>query len=244
MDGTPEWLFQDTKVNCYVQSLGGGIFELDYMPTAWNYADTCGGRFAFADRLLPPALKLEKLGIDGGAEDGVRICRNEYYEPGDLDKVRRSLRLLLSPAPVPFGNIEIEKKYSIKKDSVCVGYSLVNRGQSAESFQLSPEIDLALGGEGDAFTRFFAGKTGQADVPLTQPLFRDADGLKIHDIKNEVQITLSANRPFSGKISPVYVPDKETGANLFQALCLMPLIPFSLEPDEKGEVEFTLRFSH
>jgi hypothetical protein len=256
LDGTPEWLFQDTRINCYVQSLGGSVFELDYLPTSWNYADTCGGRLAFADRLLPSSIKLDKLNVTttnvGTTNDettivgvsDVRNCRNEYYEPVNLDKVRRSLRLLLSPAPVPFGNIEIEKKYTLKKDSVCVAYFFVNRGTAAESFQFSPEIDLALGGEGDTFTRFFACKTGQADVPLAQPLLRDADGLKIHDIKNEVQITLSANQPFSAKISPVYVPDKETGANLFQALCVMPLVPFSLEPGGKGEIEFTLRFSH
>jgi hypothetical protein len=246
MDGTPEWLFQDIRINCYVQSLGGGVFELDYLPAAWNYADTCGGRLAFADRLLPSAIKLEKLSISAGADgiEGARICRNEYYEPGDLDKVRRKLRLVLAPAATPFGNIEIEKNYSIKKDSVCVGYSFINRGTAAESFQFSPEIDLALGGEGEAFARFFACKTGQADSVLAQPLFRDADGLKIHDIKNEVQITLSANRPFDGKISPVHVPDKETGVHLYQALCVMPLVPLSLEPGGKGEVEFTLRFSH
>jgi hypothetical protein len=252
--------------------LGGGIFELDYLPKVWNYLDTCGGRLAFADRLLPPALKLENLAcggsggdaVGGTTEGGVRICRNEWYEAGDLDKVRRKLRLLLSPAPVPFGNIEIEKTYSLKKDSVCVGYSLVNRGTAAETFQFSPEIDLALGGEGDAFTRFFACKSAPAaaqtaaqavaqtaaqaaagaESVLTQPLLRDADGLKIHDLKNEVQITLSANRPFDGKIAPVYFFDGETGAKLYQALCVMPLIPLSLEPGGKGEIEFTLRFSH
>jgi hypothetical protein len=249
MDGAPEWLFQDAKINCYVQSLGGGVFELDYLPTAWNYADSCGGRLVFADRLLPPAIKLETLNINGttinGADtNGARICRNEYYETGDLDKVRRKLRLSLSTAPAPFGNIEIEKTYSLKKDSICVGYSLVNRGAAAETFQFSPEIDLALGGDGEAFVRFFACKSGEADSILAQPLLRGADGLKIHDLKNEVQITLSANRPFDGKISPVYVPDEETGANLYQALCVMPLVPFSLEPDGEGEIEFTLRFSH
>jgi hypothetical protein len=242
MDGTPEWLFQDAKINCYVQSLGGGVFELDYLPTTWNYADTCGGRLAFADRLLSPACKIEKLCI--GAIDGARICRNEYYEPGDLDKVRRKLRLSLAQAATPFGSIEIEKTYSVKKDSVCVGYSLVNRGTETESFQLSPEIDLALCGEGDAFTRFFACKTGQTDIPLAQPLFRSADGLKIHDLKNEVQIALSANRPFDGKILPVYATDEESGAHIYQSLCVMPLVPLSLEPGGKGEIEFTLRFSH
>jgi hypothetical protein len=248
MDGTPEWLFQDTRINCYVQSSGGGIFELDYLPATWNYADTCGGRLAFADRLLPSAIKLDKLNVTAingeTTNDGIRYCRNEYYEPGDLDKVRRRLRLLLSPSSMPFGNIEIEKNYSLKKDAVCVGYSFVNRGTEVESFQFSPEIDLALGGEGDPFTRFFSCKTGQADVVLAQPLLREADGLKIHDLKNEVQITLLASRPFDAKISPVYAADKETGANLYQALCVMPLVLFSLEPGEKAEIEFTLRFSH
>jgi len=260
MDGAQEWLFQDTRINCYVQSNGGGIFELDYLPKTWNYLDTCGGRFAFADRLLPHALKVENLAC--GAIDGARLCRSEAYEPVELDKVRRKLRLLLrrlssseKASSKPFGNIEIEKTYSLKKDAVSSGYIFTNCGTVKESFQFSPEIDLALPGEGDAFTRFFACKSAQADTALAHPLFRAADGLKIHDIKNEVQITLAANRPFDGKISPVYIPDDTSGApggalggasgaKLYQAYCIMPLVPVSLEPGEKYEIEFTLRFSH
>ncbi|MDR2718797.1 MAG: DUF1926 domain-containing protein [Treponema sp.] len=267
MDGAQEWLFQDARINCYVQSTGGGIFELDYLPKTWNYLDTCGGRFAFADRLLPPALKVENLKY--GAIDGARLCRGESYEPVELDKVRRKLRLLLhrlpslektpsSPktksssslkssslkTPPPFGNIEIEKTYSLKKDAVCAGYIFTNCGTVKEIFQFAPEIDLALPGETDAFTRFFSCKSVQADTALAQPLLRAIDGLKIHDIKNEVQISLAANRPFDGKISPVRIPDDTTGAELYQAWCIMPLFPVSLEPGEKWELEFTLRFSH
>ena len=254
MDGVGEWLFQDAKINCYVQSKGGGIFELDYLPKVWNYLDTCGGRLAFADRLLPPAFKAENLVY--GAIEGARICRNECYDADEADKVHRKLRLALrSPQrrmeprgsfakPLPFGNVEIEKKYSVKKDSVLAEYSFANTGAEKESFQFAPEIDLSLPGEGDAFARFFVCKSAQADIPLVQPLFRGADGLKIHDIKNEVQITLSANRPFDGKIAPVHIPDAETGMDLYQALCVMPLVPVSLEPGEKWGMEFTLKFSH
>jgi len=275
MDGVQEWLFQDTRINCYVQSTGGGIFELDYLPKTWNYLDTSGGRFAFADRLLPSALKVENLKY--GAIDGARLCCRESYEPVELDKVRRKLRLLLrrlpsvektppsektpsekthsskasssksSPAKkavIPFGNIEIEKTYSLKKDAVHAGYILTNSGTVKETFQFAPEIDLALPGEGDACTRFFACKSVQADTTLAQPLLRAVDGLKIHDIKNEVQISLAANHPFDGKISPVRVPDDTTGAELYQAFCIMPIFPVSLEPGGKWEIEFTLRFSH
>jgi hypothetical protein len=252
IDGAHEWLFQDTKINCYVQSTGGGIFELDYLPKTWNYLDTCGGRLAFADRLLPPALKAENLKY--GAIDEARICSGEAYEPVELDKVHRKLRLLLRHLPplkasskkkiIPFGNIEIEKTYSLKKDAVYAGYIFTNCGTVQETFQFAPEIDLAFPGEGDAFVRFFACKSSQADTALAQPLLRAVDGLKIHDIKNEVQITLAANHPFDGKIAPVRVPDDTTGAELYQALCIMPLFPVSLDPGGKWELEFTLRFSH
>jgi len=259
MDGVQEWLFQDTRINCYVQSNGGGIFELDYLPKTWNYLDTSGGRFAFADRLLPPALKVENLKY--GAIDGARLCSGESYEPVDLDKVHRKLRLVLRPlslekAPLSskaprspkttpsFGNIEIEKTYSLKKDAVCAGYIFTNCGTVKETFQFAPEIDLALPGEGDAFTRFFVCKSVQADTALAQPLLRAVDSLKIHDIKNEVQINLTASCPFDGKIAPVRIPDETTGAELYQTLCIMPLLPVSLEPGEKRELEFTLRFSH
>ena len=242
MDGAEEWLFQDARINCYAQSAGGGIFELDYLPKAWNYMDTCGGRNAFADRLLPPSYKVEDLVF--GDIGGARNCRTEHYDMGDLDKVRRKLILLLRGSSVktaPFGNIEIEKKYSLKKDTVFAEYVFANSGAAKELFTFAPEIDLALPGEGEAFTRFFA-CSAQADTPLAQPLFRGADGLKIHDLKNEVQITLTANRPFDGKIVPV--SGGETGGELYQATCIMPIFSVSLEPGEKWGVEFALKFSH
>jgi len=244
MDGAQEWLFQDIRINCYVQSMGGGIFELDYLPKAWNYLDTCGGRPSFADRLLPPALKAENLVC--GDIDGARRCRGERYETGEMDKVRRKLRLTLHPiveksaasGKPPFGSIEIDKTFALKKDTVHIGYTLTNGGAEKESFQFAPEIDLALPGEGDAFVRLFT------DEPLPQPIFHGAEGLKLHDIKNEVQIALSANRPFDGKVSSIHTRDEVTGAQFYQSLCVMPLLPVSLEPGEKWEVEFMLRFSH
>ena len=243
MDGTAEWLFRDAKINCYVQSPGGGVYELDYVPGTWNYLDTCGGRFAFADRLLPADASIEKL--EYGAVDGARICRDEFYEPVNPDKVLRKLSLVLRQSnSVPFENIEIEKLFSLKKDTMYVGYTFANRGTANETFQFAPEIDLALPGEGDSFARFFACKAGSADALLAQPVLHAAGGIKIHDIKNEVQITLTANRLFDCKISPLYFHDPKTNEKLYQAYCLMPLYPISLEPGASADIEFALKFSH
>jgi len=253
MDGEAEWLFQDAKLNCYVQPAGGGIFELDYLPKAWNYLDTCGGRIAFADRLLPAGAPAE--GLEPGAAPGGRLCAGERYELCDLDKVRRRLRLALrkAPAGAPFGSIEIEKGFALKKDAAIVKYSLANRGAEAASFGFAPEIDISLPGETDEFARFFACRPGEADralagaeFPLGESpasgLLLGAEGLKIQDIKNEAQVALTASKPFDGRVAPVFA--LEGGERLFQAFCAMPLFAVSLEPGKSWEAELVLRFSH
>jgi hypothetical protein len=247
MDGVEEWLFQDAKINCYVQSIGGGIFELDYQPTAWNYLDTCGGRPAFADRLLPKGAVADTVdhdSIKGAARLGARLCYNELYELVELDKVRRKLSFLLRQSPAAaFGNVEIEKSYQVKRDSIHVSYAITNKGAEAEAFLFAPRIDLALPGEGESFARFYTCKPGLADAPVSG-LLREVDCLKIHDIKNEVQITLSSNKPFDGRIAPVYAYDTEKGDKFYQAYCVMPVFPLALEAGNSWEAEFTLKFSH
>ncbi|MCL2600446.1 MAG: DUF1926 domain-containing protein, partial [Treponema sp.] len=266
MDGEAEWLFHETKLNCYVRPRGGSIFELDYLPKTWNYLDTGGGRTAFADRLLPPGSKVESL--ETGPVKGARICSGERYEPADLDKVRRKLRMVSHALPEqpdgvaggirPYGSIEIEKNIAMKKDTVCVGYTLANRGTAAESFCFSPEVDLSLPGETDAYARFYVCKPGD-EAPKgsgpTKPAFppgealvsgvaHGVDGIKIHDIRNEVQITLTANKPFDARVLPLHLLDDATGARLFQAFCIMPLLGVALEAGETWKVEFALKFSH
>jgi hypothetical protein len=142
-----------------------------------------------------------------------------------------------------FGNVEIEKLYQVKKDSIHVGYTISNRGTKPEAFMFAPLIDLALPGEGETFARFYTCKPGAADAPVSGHL-READCLKIHDIKNEVQITLSSGKPFDGHIAPVYLSDSDKGEKFYQAYCVVPLFPLTLEADSSWETEFTLKFTH
>jgi hypothetical protein len=242
LDGVEEWLFQDAKINCYVQSVGGGIFELDYQPKSWNYLDTCKGRLAFADRLLPKEAPVETP--DNQGAEKTRLCFNERYELVELDKVRRKLCLLLRQAMAgPFGSVEIEKSYQIKKDSIHVSYTISNKGESPEAFLFAPQVDLALPGEGESFVRFYTCKPGSADAPVSR-LLRETDCLKIHDIKNEVQITLSSCKPFDGQIAPVSIKDPDNGEEFYQAYCVMPFFPLALEAGQSWEAEFVLRIFH
>jgi len=242
LDGVEEWLFHDAKINCYIQSLGGGVFELDYQPKAWNYLDTCEGRFAFADLLLPKDTSFKTP--DYRAINWARLCYNERYELVELDKVRRKLSLVLRQSgTAPFGNIEIEKLYQVKKDSIHLSYKISNRGAAPEIFQFSAQIDLALPGEGETFARFYTCKPGSADSPVSGPL-NNVDSLKIHDLKNDVQINLSSGKPFDGQIAPVYVKDPVSGEKFYQAYCAMPVFHITLEAGQSWDTELVLKLSH
>jgi hypothetical protein len=264
LDGEGEYLFQDQKINCYIRIRGGSLFELDYLPRTWNYLDTSGGRSAFADCFLPRDFAPEELpgfmdspldSSDGSGRSGIpeksdsakaiRFCGNENYELAELDRVRGKVCLRLpvkKPAAVsaklPFAQIEIEKCFSLKKDTLAVSYSLANRGDAETAFQFAPYIDLSFPGGGGDFVRFFRSRTGSRDIPLSENQGKDIETLKIQDLKNEVQIALGASEPFGACVKPV------GAGGVCQSNCVIPVVPFSLGPGKSRNLEFTLKFLH
>ena len=251
LDGTMEYLLQDTKINCYIRLRGAGVFELDYLPKTWNYLDTFAPgelreqRASFADRLVPAGFSPQD--ILEGCFDGARSCGGEQYEAVELDRLHGKVRFRLPcRANLPFGQVEIEKNYFLKKDTLSVSYTLINRGKDTEHFLFSPEIDLSFPGEGETYVRFFKIKSGVKDAPFSGTEIEDAEGIKIQDLKNEVQIVLSSKKPFNTCIVPVKTagPVKGQSADLYQSTCIMPLQEAVIPPQETWATEFTLKFSH
>jgi len=250
-DGTKEYIFQDIKINCYIQLKGAGIFELDYLPKGWNYldcgtcsepnmaklpgADNSGKRAAFADMFFPIETNFDSH-INLLPENG-RYCLHEQYEEVNQDKKGKSCFSLPARADdVPFGNIEINKCYLLKKDSLSVSYMLKNAGKEKTDFLFVPEVDFSFAGVGDEFVRFYSVDSGGKDVPVFRLL--DTNNLKILDVKNEVQILFASEKPFTGCLFPVYRYD------LYQATRILPSFTVSLEAGDMWSNEFNLKFTH
>jgi hypothetical protein len=247
LDGAAEYLFQDLKINCYIGFRGAGVFELDYLPKAWNYLDTFAPgerRTAFADRRIPQDHSPQD--IQEGRLRGVRFCGRETYEAAGLDRARGTACFRLPcREDLPFGKVEIEKTYLLKKDTLSVSYTLSNRGKEEERFWFSPEIDLAFPGEGDAFVRFFKVKSGVKDAPFSEAILQEAEGIKMQDIKNEVQIVLASKKPFTACIASVTSPGPAAQSpDLYQSTCLMPLQEALIPPGGTWTAEFSLKFTH
>jgi hypothetical protein len=242
LDGTGDYLFQDEKLNCYIRSKGASIFELDYLPRTWNYLDTFAEqaaagsprmdrRCAFADWLVPEGKDIAEGRFLGG----------EDFEASRTDRVRKTACFRL-PAKegFPFGAIETEKVWQLKKNLLCLGYTLKNTGEKPEAFSLVPGIDLAFPGEGESFVRILAVKENAKEgvVPGEEVFVRGVGALEFRDIKNEAVISLEAGRNFDARIFPV-----RNGSDEYQSTCVMPLLPVSLEPGKSWEIGFSLRIS-
>ncbi|WP_461257158.1 alpha-amylase/4-alpha-glucanotransferase domain-containing protein, partial [Treponema sp. R80B11-R83G3] len=238
-DGVKEFIFQDTLINCYIQPRGACIFELDYLPKEWNYLD-CGSndygrRAAFADVLLPFEKKMDKP--EDIITEKSRLCFIEQYESVAQDKKGKScFKLPALGDDMPFGDIEINKCYFIKKSVITVSYNLINTGKDIQKFKFSPIIYFSFANVTDDYVRFYAVDNNGKDIHLDGKF--DAGNLKILDVKNEVQILFGSIRPFSGFLTPVLNND------LYQATIILPVFSISLKSGEAWTNEFSLKFSH
>jgi transketolase N-terminal domain/subunit len=109
----------------------------------------------------------------------------------------------------------------------------------------STAIDLALGEEVKRLARFYVCRNEMQDEVLSEKRsWQNAAALKIYDLKNEVQILLSATKQFDGHIEAVCSTDCDDSSSLFQAYCVMPCFYPNFEKNNSWDVEFVLKFSH
>ncbi|MCL2380253.1 MAG: DUF1926 domain-containing protein [Treponema sp.] len=252
LDGEGEYIFQDEKLNCCVKSRGAGVFELDYLPAAWNYLDTFSPpaepgargerRRAFVDWLAPPKTPAGSLGPHG--IPGGRFCGGEEYEPFQTDRPRCRQSFRLPPRPgLPFGEIEIEKTWQLKKNALALEYVLKNSSSSGVSFVFCPQIDLSFPGEGEGFLRVLAQREGKKeglvfDNAITAGNIR---ALEFQDIKNETLVALEASQTFDASL--FHVRAEFCGRSEYQSTCVMPVFPISLDGGAARRIAFWLRIN-
>ena len=246
LDGEGEYIFQDDKLNCFIKPRGAAIFELDYLPCTWNYLDTISlsgeRRSAFADWLLPANTRPDDLG-PGGAKGG-RFCGAENYEATETDRVSRKAVFSLPPKPhLPWGDVEIEKTWQLKKNSLSLEYALKNTGSKETKFIFSPSIDLSFPGEGDSLLKIQIQREGEKEnIKYGEAVtLSNIRALEFQDIKNEALISLEQSRSSTARL--FQIRSGSPGREEYQSTCFMPMLAVSLESGKTWKVSFSLKIS-
>ncbi len=260
LDGEKEFLLQGAELNGYVKLSGGSLFELDYLPKAWNYVDTMSRRrepyargdlvldelprSAFSDRLLHPEVTLKDA--LAGNYPFSRNCAEERYEEIATDRVHKELTLRkAADFKGNYGGIEIQKHYSLRKNVLSVQYVLANRGEKPARFNFASEIDLSFAGEdaGSQLIKAFTSGAGEASA-LGCVEYRNVDSLRIEDVENSIPISLASSGPFTVWAYPVRTVCRIDGkiGEYYQSSCFVPVLPVILAPGESWETSFSLGF--
>jgi hypothetical protein len=250
LDGREEFLFQEEQINCYIKPSSADVFELDYLPKVWNYLDTFSPpdgkegkkvkRSAWTDIFAPDSF--QNFAEAEAEREKIRFCKNEIFEVIDIDKTHQKVCFRL-PAneSAPYGRIVMQKTYQLRKNTLSIHYLLVNTGEYTERFAFIPSVDLSFAGEGDAFLRIF-----KLNADIKESMDGGAEqvsGVKLQDMKNEVIISIVADKLFDVAISPVRT-FSEDGRGAYQSTNILPIKRISLEPEERFEIEFTMSMYH
>jgi hypothetical protein len=241
-NGVPEYLIHDEIINCYIQSKGANLFELDYIPKEWNYLD-CGSAnsekngsekiTAFDDLILPPGTNIDDFELLSKS-----VLSNEQFEALEQDRNGKiCFKLFYAGSDILPCNLEITKCFTLKKNILSVSYNLKNTGKENIEICFIPQINLSFTGIGEDFVRFYTVESNGKDLPL-EKLINNASSIKILDVKNEVQILISSSSLFSGSLVPVL---KE---GFYQANRILPVFPVTIESSKTWTNEFLLKFSH
>ena len=261
MDGNNEFLYNGLIFNAYVHSIGGVLFELDYLPVSRNYLATFSRypenyhppatreqgydrypRHAFLDHILHPEDTLESF------ERNTYRCGSLFptmpYSP--VEVIRDQARVSLTCIGPVNGNddaLEIQKTFRFRRGSAAVEYRLVNRMPRTLVFSWGPEINLALADEAEKRSVFFdaaepagsdAGERGRDD---------DVEQWTVLDTERDVMVHFELNEPAELWRFPVYV-DYRVGRELrrnYQSSFFMPRWRVEIPPFDSKEFSVTLR---
>jgi alpha-amylase len=262
MDGENEYLFQGNTINAYVHRRGGTLFELDYLPSSWNYLDTMSryreetdgdvypvdtyARKGFIDHFFDQKASLDAFDAMSYPEQG--NCIQGDYSLLSMDREKGEVVFSFS-ARVGRDGLEVglTKKYLFKQKSVEVLYELKNLSRAPLSSCFGVECNLSFASpDREAVKAGLQGTSegGEKAIDLVSRTARRAAKLIMQDIYNEADLELSFSKECELWSLPVEAVVRHGSGDekKYQSSCFVPRWELSLKPQETWSCGITLSF--
>ncbi len=265
MDGLSEYLYQGQEMNAYVHTQGGVLFELDYLPVAFNYLDTLSRqlesyhdseisregydrylRKAFVDHFFAPNAELDAFS---------RMCYQEHgsfldavYVLKKYDREEHWIQLQsdgsVGADPEDAQPVRLEKRYSFQDAEATVMYRVTNSDGEPLNTVFGVEVNVSppAAQAHSARVSYIAGNNDPTDLPLTPAEADSAREVRIYDEWNRTVISYGASKEGAVWSMPVstYAMSHEGVRPEFQQFSLVYRWPLALEPNESWELTLRL----
>lgn len=230
LDGRGEYVFQGLVYNGCVHLKGGTLFELDYLPSCWNYCFNRSGRKSFIDNFLTEDFTGDfyferRTTLNGPAV--FSYCQKD----ANRDEKQIQLRGLMTVQDKSGskGLVALSKRYLFKRNWFVVSYVIENREERRRDFDFGTEINLSLP------------DSSRDNLDISFVTSRDKDDISQNEVTNcaSVLVLDSANNT---DIQLDFGEDRELWYYIAQeTLTLVPRVEFSLFPKEKKELTISLK---
>jgi 4-alpha-glucanotransferase len=264
-DGESEHLYQSNELNVYIHRQNGMIYEMDYLPVSWNYADSLsrireayhGDDDGAVDR-YPRKAFIEHFFKYRKNTAGVALaerildlcaCPGAKYELKELKREQRQISFLfegLLDGQRKKSPVSMEKQYAFKKNTIVVGYRIKNPGERKTAFHFGVELNLSFSSPLKENLRLYdASKKTNVEIDVASGDRVNVKKATIEDRLHNVAIDLSFIKPCSLQNHLLVTRARAHGkiGEQFQALCLFPAWEIELEPEEvwEGALELSIQ---
>ncbi|WP_455382973.1 alpha-amylase/4-alpha-glucanotransferase domain-containing protein [Salinispira pacifica] len=264
MDGLTEYLYQGQDMNAYVHLVGGTLFELDYLPSPFNYLDTLARhpegyhngeiarrgydlyqRKSFIDHFLDSGTSIDDFDRSNYEERGNFLCTT--YEVTSYNRDHHTL-VLRAEGSVKSGRtqipVSIHKTYRFRDTSVEVDYSIANTSASHCSLTYAMELNLGFESSGVEHLRMFqtADRGKRTEVGPEKQNLPGTSQLEYEDLVNGVLVRTAMSRPAGVWSLPVETVSQsnEGFETFYQSSCALLRYPLELAPGEEWRTQVSL----
>jgi hypothetical protein len=146
----------------------------------------------------------------------------------------------------------VEKRFVFRPRSIDVYYRLTNPGSREIAALFGVEINVSLAARSAENGRLFLlDEDRKKEISSDAAEIESVQGLLVHDVRNEVSVTLSSVRAFRCWSVPMETTVPEADSSMgsqgrtrseFQSHCFVPLWDFSLAPGETWENHLSVGF--
>ncbi len=259
-DQREEYLSLGKNISAMVDSKGGAIIELNYLPAGWNYADTFSGRpvdgtahghgvvpgrkqKVFEDILFPI---VEDFSEYRKYDD--TCCASlgsEYYDLDRLDRKGTEYKatyLYEGAEFFPF-SIAIEKKYKFRQNTIIMEVQLTNESQTQADFIYGSELNISVGTRTGA-VQLYAFEAKHTELLSEHDTnIRNLRNIRMFDEVNKTIVSLTSDNRFSLVKEDCYTESPTVLGKelLYHHTSLLPYLPVHLNPQESTTFKLALR---
>jgi hypothetical protein len=259
-DGKPELVWMGKNIGAVVDSKGGTLDEINYLPTGWNYGDTFTGYATEAERLSFPALQdgsfqrsFNDMFLPHGAtvEHFAKTLTKQAYDAGQddylvtvSDKNRNEITTSCQFSQLPFGlgDLELTKEYRFRTHTIVVEFTLTNQGKHRSRGLFGSELNLSLGMKDEEVGMYTVEKSRNRNLASGRLVAPNLKNVRIPDALNRTLLSFASDirftlhkEDFSVKLETVMGLEI-----LYEYTQVLPLWDFDLAPRES--MQWTVGF--